>query len=71
MDYKISIPHNSITLFHVNLLKAWQEVEEETNFVSEPNWDEEGCITMEILHKQQEGGGSPFRPGRPNRSIGL
>lgn len=40
--YEIAISHKGLTLFHVNLLKAWMPGEEPAQYRAESNWQEEG-----------------------------
>lgn len=42
VDYHIRVPRQGVRLYHINLLKVWQEPEEMGWDQAEIDWDEEG-----------------------------
>lgn len=53
VDYRIQIPGRGVHLYHVNLLKEWQEEGEEPSlYHAVIDWDEEGRERSQELQKQ-------------------
>lgn len=52
VNYHIRIPGQELKLYHLNLLKAWQEPEEPGWYQAEIDWDEEGREQSQVLQRQ-------------------
>lgn len=52
VDYHIQLPGQGMKLYHVNLLKAWQDADETGWYQAEIDWDEEGRKQSQELQRQ-------------------
>lgn len=52
VNYRIRVPGQGVRLYHVNLLKEWQEEEEPRQYNVEIDWDEEGRDRSQELQRQ-------------------
>lgn len=52
VDYCIRVPGQGVKLYHVNLLKAWQDADEAGWYQAERDWDKDGRERSQELQRQ-------------------